>query len=289
MAAMILPNFHVAHFDIEECNKLPVDVAWSLHDGTTKNKTLFPEKNNFPSVKSMTFEHRKDPMDVAVAYTSEEGVVKGIPTLLSRYHIEIPEPKHEKFSLKLRVKLDQNGIPGLDTAELIEEFKEEKKIAVKGHSGKTEKKEGEEDKKEEPEQQFEVKLVDKTTATNIDFKWETHGFSHNQIVEFGKLEDEMFTSDRKIIELKEMKNHLESYIYEMRAHLDTYGDRAKYCEDSVREQFLQTLQQEEEWLYGEGANSTKEQYRTKLDALKAVGEPVNNRFRFHDLYVVKIP
>ncbi|MCB0156439.1 MAG: hypothetical protein KDF65_16700, partial [Anaerolineae bacterium] len=52
---------------------------------------------------------------------------------------------------------------------------------------------------------------------------------------------------------------------------------------------MQTLQQEEEWLYGEGANSTKEQYRTKLDALKTVGEPVNNRFRFHDLYVVKIP
>lgn len=51
--------------------------------------------------------------------------------MLSKYHIEIPKPEHEKFSLKLWVKLDQNMIPSLDTAELIENYKEEKKIPIK--------------------------------------------------------------------------------------------------------------------------------------------------------------
>lgn len=150
MAAMILPHFHVASFQIEECNPYPVDVSWSLLDNSMKTKTLFPGKSNYPSVKSMTFDKRKEPMQVAVSYNQPELLVEGIPHFLSRYQIDVPEPKHEKFGLKLRVKVDQNCIPGLDTAELVEEYQEEKKIPVKAAPPpKTEKKEGEEDAKEE--------------------------------------------------------------------------------------------------------------------------------------------
>ena len=56
-AAMILPHFHVSNFQIEECNNMPVDVSWSIHDNKMKTKTLFPIKNNFPSIKSMTFDN----------------------------------------------------------------------------------------------------------------------------------------------------------------------------------------------------------------------------------------
>jgi hypothetical protein len=76
--------------------------------------------------------------------------------------------------LKLRVKLDQNQIPSLDTAELIEEYKEEKKIPIKAAPAPAPApaappKEGEEGKEAPaptpapvPEQQYETKLVDKT-------------------------------------------------------------------------------------------------------------------------------
>ncbi len=100
-AAMILPHFHVSNFTIEECNNLPADVSWSVHDGNMKTKTLFPLKNNYPSIKSMTFDHRLDPMDVAVSYNESADIVPGIPTLLSRYRIEVPKPEHAKHALKL--------------------------------------------------------------------------------------------------------------------------------------------------------------------------------------------
>jgi hypothetical protein len=35
-----------------------------------------------------------------------------------------------------------------------------------------------------------------------------------------------------------MKNALETYVYDFRAALDTYGDKAKYMEDKEREAFL---------------------------------------------------
>jgi heat shock protein 4 len=176
LAAMMLPHFHVAKFEIEECNHLPVDISWSVPNQEMRSKTLFPLKNNFPSIKSMTFDHRLEPMDLAVGYTNADEIVPGIPVLLSRYKLEPKKPEHPKFALKLRVKLDANAIPGLDTAELIEEYEEEKKIPIKQAPppvpAKAEKTDGEADAaaaeeppNEEtppppaPEQTFETKMV----------------------------------------------------------------------------------------------------------------------------------
>lgn len=48
----------------------------------------------------------------------------------------------------------------------------------------------------------------------------------------------MFYSDQKILEVKITKNALETYVYDYRAYLDTYGDRAKFMADEDREHFL---------------------------------------------------
>lgn len=132
---MILPQYNPSPFDVEECNPIAVDISWSLthpHEGhQIKTKTLIPLKANFPTVKSLTFDNRHEPMEVLVSYPEGSDIVKGIHNLVGWYHIEVPKPKHEKFGLKLRVKLDQNQIPSLDTAELVEDYKEEKKIPIK--------------------------------------------------------------------------------------------------------------------------------------------------------------
>ena len=130
---MILPHFHTSNFEVEESNSIPIDISWSLSEaGQTKSKNLFPLKSNFPTVKSMTFDNRVEPMNLSIFYPeATPELCIGIPNHLARYQIEVPKPQHEKFSLKLRIKLDQNEIPSLDTAELIEEYKEEKKIPIK--------------------------------------------------------------------------------------------------------------------------------------------------------------
>lgn len=295
---MILPTFHVPAFQIEECNSLPADVSWSVSEGNMKTKCLFPLKNNFPSIKSMTFDNRTEPMDIAVSYSEGGENLPGIPTLLSRYRIEPPTPKHDKHSLKLRIKLDQNQIPSLDSAELIEQYKEEKKIPIKASTPPTpapkeaDKKDG--DKKEEkkaevkaPEQKYEIKMVDKEDHIPINFKWEKHGLSNNQIAEFVTLEQSMHLADVEILDIKHTKNDLETYLYDNRAHLETYGEWSKYMEDDVRTAYLAQLNTIEEWLYGDGTHGTKADYQTRLDDLKKIGDPVKARFRFYDLFPAK--
>jgi hypothetical protein len=72
---------------VEEANTLPVDLTWSLshpHEGhQTKTKTLIPLKANFPTVKSLTFDNRTDPMEVIVSYPEDSIVVNGIPRILA--------------------------------------------------------------------------------------------------------------------------------------------------------------------------------------------------------------
>ena len=294
MAAMILPQYHVSNFEIQECNPFPIEVSWSVSDGKMKSQVLFPKGNNFPSVKSLTFDGRSEPMDVGVSYKSMDGIITGLPQLLARYRVEPPKPKEDKFALKLRVQLDQNSIAALDTAEQVEEYIEIKKIPVKPAKApapaKDEKKEGEGEKEaaKEPEYQYEEKEVKKTRNTQIHFKYEHHGYGPKQLDDFTAAEDAMCKQDNVILEVKVMRNHLETYVYDMRASLDTIGNYREFMKDADREAYLAQLNQTEEWLYDEGESAAKDVYEKKLSDLQNIGEPVKMRYRFHDMFPSKI-
>lgn len=123
-------------------------------------------------------------------------------------------------------------------------------------------------------------MVDKTRTTNINFKWEKHGLINSTIKEYTQQEVDMFAQDRKILEVKEAKNILESYVYDMRDKCGDYGDRKHLCEESLRVDFLKNLNETETWLYEN--ESTKDEYEVRVQALRTVGEPINLRFRFYD-------
>lgn len=97
----------------------------------------------------------------------------------------------------------------------------------------------------------------------------------------------MCKQDDKILQVKVMKNHLETYVYKNREHLDTYGDRKQYMEENQRSAFLEKLHETEAWIYGDGAQGTKEQYEEKLKELEVTGEPFDRRYRFHDIFPSK--
>lgn len=298
MAAMILPHFHVSSFEIHECNNLPIDISWSVSDNNMKTKTLFPLKNNFPSVKSLTFDGRSEPMDIGISYHTMDDVMTGLPQLLARYRVEPPKPKEEKFSLKLRVQLDGNGVPALDSAELIEEYIEIKKIPIKKHDNPapkpSDKKEDGKDgdttadnsieQPKEPEYEYEEKEIKKTRSTQIHYKWEQHGYGGQTLNDFISAEEAMCKQDNMILEVKFMRNQLETYVYDMRAAIDTIGNFIPYINDNSRQVYLQELNNTEEWIYAEGESAAKEVYDAKLAELKNVGEPIKNRYKFFDLF-----
>ena len=83
--------------------------------------------------------------------------------------------------------------------------------------------------------------------------------------------------DFMILSTRGRKNALESYIYEMRAKLS--AEFKEYADAATVQTFLITLDQAENWLFGEGREQAKDTYEAKLGELQKVGGPIMGRYR----------
>jgi len=86
--------------------------------------------------------------------------------------------------------------------------------------------------------------------------------------------------------MKEYRNTLEAYSYEMRNNLDSYGTFEKYLDETTKAAFIKDINEVVEWLYAEGETAPKEEYITRINKFKAIGEPVRQRhFYYSELEV----
>ena len=86
----------------------------------------------------------------------------------------------------------------------------------------------------------------------------------------------MIAQDKKEKERSDAKNAVEEYVYNTRDKLN--GDYERFAESSTRDDFLNQLRATEDWLYDEGFFQEKNVYVDRLKTLKAIGEPIHNRY-----------
>ena len=89
-------------------------------------------------------------------------------------------------------------------------------------------------------------------------------------------EARMSNSDKQIHEILRKKNELESLVYELRQNVS--GSHEQYLDDTLRQTIQSQCDQDEDWLYGEGEDTTKSAYQTKLDHLVKLSKPVYQRY-----------
>jgi hypothetical protein len=207
--------------------------------------------------------------------------------------IKAGTPKHSenplggsKVKFQFKVMNNIHQIPCLESAELIESWNEEEKIAIKKTVPvmEEEKKEGEE-VKEAPktEQDFEIKQRTKTATYPLKFETQVHSMAPAVRQQFCQLEKDLTMSDRKFLDLKEAKNDLESYSYEFRNNLGEYGNYEKHALKEVREPFIAQINKVVDWLYGEGETATLDEYTSRLNSFKQIGAPIKKRYVFYSM------
>ena len=305
---MLSPNFQVADFQIEEYNQEPVNITYRFKN-TDKvvTKEIFKTGSNFPSTKSVTFENKQGNCELLIGYGEQAQVLEGLPKQIAQYDIAEGEMKEgtEKCSFTMRVTNNIHNIPQLDQVEFVQEWTEEEKIPIKVQPSpppKQEEKKPEEnkegaeaapeEKKEEakpaePEIQYEIKKRNKKSFSNIKFSTQNFGLHPNVKKDYFDFEMKLTNKDRDILEMKSLRNSLEAYSYEMRNNLDSYGTWEKYLDEETRKTFIAEINQVVEWIYGEGEAAPKEEYRTRLDKFKQIGEPVKQRHFYYselDIY-----
>jgi len=81
---------------------------------------------------------------------------------------------------------------------------------------------------------------------------------------YNSLENQFLQGDLDILEMKELRNQLETYCYEVRNNVDSYGPWEKYIDAEIRAKFVADINQVVDWIYGDGENAPKNEYKTKL-------------------------
>ena len=299
---MLSPNFQTAAYEMEEYNAQPMCITYKFKNSDkVMTKEIFKVGSSFPNTKSVTFENKLGDVDLMVHYAENAQLMEGLQTQIGKYEIAEgkKDEKTEKCSFTMRVSNNIHNIACLDEAEFVQEWVEEEKIPIKTKNiptvtpppedKKEDAKEGEqppaEEKKEEPvapqEPEFEIRKRNKKNFTQLKFSVANFALPPDVRSIYKSLEDQFTTGDQDILEMKELRNTLEAYSYEMRNNIDSYGSWEKYIDDETRKTFIAEINEVVDWIYGDGETAPKDEYKKKLDKFKQIGEPIKARHFYY--------
>jgi len=261
--AMLSPVFKVRDFQIHDVTAYPIQLKWDPIPGDDDDTSLevYKRGNAIPSTKILTF-NRKDTFDLEAQYADPEHLPGSTNPWIGRFTAKKFAVEGETATVKVKVRVNANGIFNFEQAYL-ESFEEKEEPAAMEVEG------------EEPAAPKKKKIVKKT---DVSFIAGYTSLEKSVLDRYQQLEAEMHAADKLVTDTDDRKNALEEYVYDMRAKLD---DRyAVYVQDSEKSELLAKLQEAEDWLYTEeGEEATKSAYVERLDALKVLGDPITARWR----------
>ncbi|CAO3592586.1 unnamed protein product [Absidia cylindrospora] len=259
--AMLSPVFKVREFRVNDICSHPIKLEWtkSPEDDDTEI-VVFDNNNNIPSTKLLTF-HRSEPFTLEAKYANPENLPRGINPWLGQYTIKDVKPASngEPAQIKVKVRLNIHGIMSVESAHTVEEKMVEEEVTNK---------DGE---KETKKTKKLVKTADLTVVSG------NTSVPRNFVEQYAEKESQMVASDKLIMATEAAKNSLEEYGYDMRDKVT--GPLSEYIDAAIKDKFVEDLNTVVDWIYDEGDDQPKSVYVQKLDALKAIGTPVVERFR----------
>merc|ERR1712032_1409245 len=255
---------------------------------------VFPAFHAVPFSKMLTF-FKSDTFKVAGEYS---GPVPFPDSHIGNFEVGEVRPTAEggNQKVKVKVRINPNGIFGVASASLVEKHEVEEEVPVEmevdekkedGEKKEEAAKEGGEDKMESEEakkegEKKEVKMEKQKKTVNKTIELPVSSRVQGQL-SFDKLqaattsETMMAKADRDESERLNSKNSVEEYIYEIRGKIcDELED---FMLEGDREKFSRELTDAEDWLYEDGEFADKKTYTEKLATLRMTGEAVRKRRR----------
>lgn len=275
-SAILSPRFKVLPYEIIEFQPYPVKVSWDGEasneqeegveiegqtDGAalpTNSVIMFGRGSNFPVTRRVTL-RRSGEFAVNVAYDEtamKHDFLQGQSADIACFKIKSPDGPANK--VRVNIKEDINGCIVFSSAQMVEEVNEDQEMP---DAESKEAADGEKKKK--------VKKTTLDFTESRSFDW-----SETEINKLYEREVSMSNNDRVIKETADMRNELESYIYDMRDKIVSESHLAPYASVKERETMSSSLETVENWLYEHGFDATKSVYAEKLKDLKKIGDPI---------------
>ncbi|KAH8307430.1 hypothetical protein KR044_011723 [Drosophila immigrans] len=312
--AIMSPAVRVREFGVTDIQNYAVKVLWDA-EGSTSNAEveIFPQFHASPFSRLVTIA-RKSPFNASIVY--------GQPVPYPDQTIGVwkikdikPTERGESQEVKLKVRINQNGIVLISSATLVDRKElEEAAAAAAGEQAAEEKATGEQpapNSGEQADAQQEAyceneddnntstasspggqgwaqrvkgwfgsgndKAKKKTIkAVELPMEISTHGFNPSELTNYTQQETKMIGNDQKETERIDAKNALEEFVYDMRNKLQG-GALERYVVETEREAIVAQLNDLENWLYEDGEDCERETYTTRLSTLLQQTDPIKHR------------
>ncbi|KAM9496570.1 heat shock 70 kDa protein 4b isoform 1-T1 [Clarias gariepinus] len=191
---------------------------------------------------------------------------------------QITSPTAEKeeevlhsYTQQNKMQVDEEQQTAQDNGE-----KEDGEKKAETEEMETSAEEGKQEKKaDQPPQAKKAKVKTKVLDLPIENnpQWQLAIEMLNLFVEN---EGKMIMQDKLEKERNDAKNNLEEYVYDMRDKL--HGMFEKFISESDRDTLSLKLEDTENWLYEDGEDQSKQVYIDKLNELKKLGQPIQDRY-----------
>jgi len=305
--AILSPLMKVRDYKLIDTQNYKVNVLWrdldNNNDGESNTCILFDKKQQLNKTKYITFTRKESKAfrvytqyanldDVQYKDCSNNGVIANG----SVKNILKPDEQVKDSEIRVKVRLDGNGVTYLDQAELVEKkevtvevpIEEPKKEEKKEEPKKEEKKEGTTDpmetdtpnpsspdpkEPEKPKTKTETKL--KTFYTKIDILVQYSQLPEQFIETAKETESQLTAKDNYANAVANSKNLLETTVYSTRDKLS--GIWCEFAVSSDKDSINDLTQKIEDWLYDEGSDESKENYDKKLADIKKLTDPIHKR------------
>ncbi|GAB4830895.1 hypothetical protein Ancab_004921 [Ancistrocladus abbreviatus] len=289
--AMLSPIFRVREYEVQD--SLPFSIGFSSDEGqirTLSNGVLFPKGHPIPSIKMLTL-HKSGMFHLEASYADPSELPPGVSPKISTFMIgPFHAPNAGNTRVKIKVHLNLHGIVALESAWLVED-----------HMGETVTRSNAELHSERVETESEYGFselgngaVDPNYAQskasggiNKGKAVKRHeipisetvygGMTKAELSEAQEKELQLAQQDFKVEQAKDKKNAVESYVYETRSKISS--TLRSFASESEKEVISHNLQQTEEWLYEDGDDETENVYSEKLQELKWLVDPIENRYK----------
>ncbi|KAJ6999518.1 heat shock 70 kDa protein 16-like isoform X2 [Populus alba x Populus x berolinensis] len=288
--AMLSPILRVREYQVQD--SFPFSIGLSSDKVpifTLPNSTLFPKGQAFPSLKILAL-HRNNMFQMEAFYADPNELPFGIASQISSFMIgPFPVYQLEMVKVKVRVQLNLHGIVNIEAFMQIEDGAEvtnvtsENMVAKSDHSPSVEQNGAEVTNVAQsapssiPEDEIRKGKIFK--RLEIPVSEEVYGgMTKAELSEAEKIELQLAQQDLKMERIKDKKNALESYVYEMRDKI--FSKYQSFATESERNEISINLQKTEEWLYEDEPDDESENiYNQKLEDLRKLVDPIEIRYK----------
>uniref|UniRef100_A0A673C5J3 Heat shock protein 4 like n=1 Tax=Sphaeramia orbicularis TaxID=375764 RepID=A0A673C5J3_9TELE len=290
--AILSPAFKVREFSITDVVPFPITLRWKspTEDGLGQGECeVFSKNHAAPFSKVITF-HKKEPFDLEAFYSNPQDLPYS-DHRIGCFSVQnvVPQPDGDSSKVKVKVRVNVHGIFSVSSASLIEKQKgegedmqidSEPMVQNEGRAEDQVSLEVTAGEKQDPtavgnKPKVKVKSIDlPIMAKNI------RQLDSDVLNNFVEYERQMIIQDKLVKEQNDAKNAVEEYVYDLRDKL--CGVYEKYITEEDSNRLTLMLEDTENWLYEDGEDQPKQVYVDKLDALKRLGQPIQDRHREHE-------